>query len=137
MANPHRGEVAFDAGGITYTLSYSVNALCELESELGDGVTQVAEMMSDPDKMRMTSARAVFCVGLHDHHPDVTREEAGTLMTEIGLVKAIGLIAEAFALAFPEPTGPLGKRRSASAGTGRRSTGPASSSALLPTNSGV
>ena len=42
MGNPYKGEVQFTAGGKSYTLYFSINAMCELEEALGDGIVQLA-----------------------------------------------------------------------------------------------
>jgi hypothetical protein len=124
MANPMRGEIPFEADGASYRLSFSVNALCELEDHLSQGITQIIAMLQDPDKLRLSQVRAVFWAGLRDHHNDVDLGAAGDLMTAMGNVVAIDLIGKAFALSFPSsgPTdGPLGKAARRSAGTGKRS----------------
>lgn len=114
MANPHRGEVSFDVAGKTYTLSYSINALCELEEAADLSVNQVAALFDKPDRIRLTQARLLFWAGLRDHHPEVTVIEAGALMNDFGVIDALGLVAQAFASAFPEArsTGPfVGNRK--------------------------
>ena len=102
MANPHKGELEFDVGNRPYKLSFSINALCELESLLGDGVTQIAMLMTDPSKLKLTTMRALFWSGLRDHHGDITIAQAGDLMDRIGLVKVSELVTKALTLSMPE-----------------------------------
>jgi len=122
MSNPTRGSVTFEADGKTYTLHYSTNALCELESLAGESVMRIAAQMADSDGVRLGMVRNLIWAGLRDHHPEVTVEDAGRIMDALGLDKAGSLVAEAFILAFPQATkagGPLGAARAARNGTGR------------------
>jgi Phage tail tube protein, GTA-gp10 len=124
MANPVRGETAFEADGTTYTLSFSINALCALEDAMGEGIMEITRLLSDPAKLRLNNVRTVFWAGLRDHHAEVDIDQAGKLMTALGQVEAIEMAGKALALAFPEaPKGPLGAAASGKrpAGTGRRS----------------
>jgi hypothetical protein len=107
MANKLKGEVGFDVDGARYTLAFSINALCELEEKLGGAVVDLGTMMTGGK--RFSTMRSVFWCGLTEHHPELTEKEAGKIMTAIGFNKADALIGEAFALAFPEVTPPLGK----------------------------
>lgn len=102
MGNPHRGEVTFEVEGKRYTLSFSANALCEMESALNLGVNEIAARLGQAEKLRITTVRAVFWAGLTDHHDGITIKDAGALLTQIKMPRAVELIGEAFALAFPE-----------------------------------
>lgn len=122
MANPVRGQVPFETGGKAYILSYSTNALCALEAEVDMGITQVAGLIATPETMRLGMVRAVFWAGLLDHHAGMTVDDAGALMTELGMADAIALIGRAFALAFPEVQAgarPLAGKKPARGGTGK------------------
>lgn len=110
MANRHRGTVEFRYDGKTYTLSFSINAMCELEDLLGDSFGDMMAKAQDPTKVSMKTVRAMFWAGLRDHHNEMTIQDAGHLMTEIGLTEAGELVAKAFAAAMPEAAkaaGPL------------------------------
>lgn len=124
MGNALRGEVGFDADGASYTLIYSVNALCVLESELGSGVGKIAATMTDLDSLKLADIRTLFWAGLHDHHPAIDKLEAGRIMTTIGLPQAMVLISKAFNFAFGEEGKgrPLGDPKSRSAGNGKSSS---------------
>lgn len=106
MANPHKGEVEFEAVGKTYKLRYSTNAICELEDKLDRSFTSIARDIVDaakqPEKVRFGTLRAIFWAGLQDCHPDLSVKDAGDLMVEVGgVAEAMQLISEAFVLAFP------------------------------------
>lgn len=108
MANPHRGEVSFEADGATYTLRYSANSLCELEESLGRGVIEItrelASWKDSPEKIRFGLIRAVFWAGLREHHPELDLKAAGELILAAGgAVEAMVKIGEAFGQAFPSP----------------------------------
>lgn len=100
--NPHRGEVALVNGATTYTLRFSVNAIIEMEDELGEGVNAIAEQISDAKRVRMKTIRALLWAGLRDHHPEVTQAQAGEILSDIGMAEAMEPIGRAFALAFPD-----------------------------------
>jgi hypothetical protein len=127
LANKLKGEVSFEANDQSYTMRFSTNALCELEDALDMGINAVAEQLSKPDTLRLKTVRAVFWAGLRDHHPGMTVDDAGNLVSDITMPKALELIGKAFELTFqdapkvrpPKPgqvAGPASK--APSAGTG-------------------
>ncbi len=129
MANPHKGEVSFEVAGVAYTLSFSTNALCELEAHLDLGINEITALLGDVRKMRLRNVRAVFWAGLLDHHPGITVMKAGELAGHLKLPKVIELISNAFALAFPDDDAG-GDKNPPVPGQGA-GTGPASSKAGL------
>jgi hypothetical protein len=100
MANKLKGEVGFEADGQSYTLVFSVNALCELEDKLGASVSDIGGLLTRGK--RFSTIRTVFWAGLVDHHPDLALKDAGRIITAIGIEQADALIGEAFGLTFPE-----------------------------------
>ncbi|WP_421505503.1 MULTISPECIES: GTA-gp10 family protein [Brucella] len=111
MANPKRGEVALILGDQTYTLSFSVSALCELEDALDMPVSKIGDLLNDAANLRMDTVRKVIWAALRDHHEEIDVKQAGKLATNIPLV--MNTIGEAFQLAFPsegnEPRPPKAK----------------------------
>lgn len=105
MANPHRGSVALQAGERSYTLSFSVNAICELEAELDKPVAEIIASIQDPKKLRLSSVRALVWAALRDHHDDVTIKLAGEIASDAGFEATVEKVGEAFRLAFPEVKG--------------------------------
>jgi hypothetical protein len=105
MSNPHRGSIALQAGDRAYTLSFSVNAICELEAELDKPVTEIIAGIQDPKQLRLSSVRALVWAALRDHHEDVTIKDAGRITTDAGIQAAVEKVGEAFRLAFPEAKG--------------------------------
>jgi hypothetical protein len=104
MANPNRGSVALQVGDRAYTLSYSINALCELEDLLDQPVAAIVKAIQKPDELRMHSVRALLWAGLQDHHEGLTVKEAGMIISEAGVQAAVAKAGEAFRLAFPVQT---------------------------------
>jgi hypothetical protein len=102
-------EVEFTSGKKVYTLAFSINAMCELETALGGNVVELANAMSDPSRVSIRTLRTLFWAGLRDHHELMSELEAGKLMNDIGMVESGDLIFAAFRLAFPEvePANPL------------------------------
>lgn len=118
MANPHKGEVSFEASGKTWSLRYSTNALCELEDDLDRGIGDVIESLQTSPRLNML--RAVLRAGLSGHK--VNQQQAGDLIDELGFDRTRELIGTAFARAFPpvEEAGD-GERPRKGGGTGRSS----------------
>ncbi|HEY8342927.1 MAG TPA: hypothetical protein VIK75_08050 [Calditerricola sp.] len=92
-ANKHRGEVELKAGDKTYVLRYTTNSLVRLEDELGKPAMELGESFHE--------ARALFWAGLLHAHPDLTMEQAGEIMDEVGFTEAVLKATEALKLAFP------------------------------------
>lgn len=120
MANRHRGEVSFAAGGETYTLRYSANALAELEDALDKSVGEIVELMQSQKGLRIKTVRTIFRAGLLDRHPDITDQQAGDIISDVGLGEAANLLGRAFTAAFPPVEGGASEspQKGAAAGTG-------------------
>jgi hypothetical protein len=97
-----KGEVGFDADGERFTLSFSIDALCELEEAAGCSMTKIGETWADPSKPQLRLVKIAFWAALTENHPGLSMADAGKLMAAIGFVQASRLVLEAFALAFPE-----------------------------------
>lgn len=121
MANPHRGEKSFSAGEQTYTLRYSVNAICALEEESGKTVTALGVEMADPGKVGLSLLRLLLWAGLREHHADISLAGAGDILEAVGAAKAAPIIGEAFQLAFPKETRTARPPKGGRAGTGSAS----------------
>lgn len=117
------GETTFDLDGETYRLSFSVNAICALEDALDEGINQIATSMTNQESLRFSRVRTIFWAGLRDHRPEIAVEDAGRVMTRLGAIKALELVAAAFGRAFPEVDDnvPLARKAKTRASTGRRS----------------
>ncbi len=124
MANKHRGEVGFEIDGKAWTLRFTANALCELETAYDLPIQQViAKLQGEAGSVRVGDLRQFFLAGLRDQHPEVTIVDAGRMMSDMGLPAAGELIGRAVTLAFPdaEDGEPARPRKGAAAGTGQAS----------------
>ena len=102
VAHP-RGAVEFSAGGKMRVLRLAANEICGLEQRFDCGIQELAGMLQDGGKLRLSQIRCVFAFGLSDGGKPMNDEDAGEIMNEIGIETASQLIGEAFAAAFPAP----------------------------------
>jgi len=103
MPNKAKGEVGFEAGGKAYTLVYTINALCELEGILGDGAA--AAGLGTEGALSVRRLRAFLWAGLQRHHKGISLDAAGDIIGTIGPTRAVLVVGEAMAAAFPENAG--------------------------------
>jgi hypothetical protein len=103
MANPVRGSVALQAAERAYTLSFSINALCELEEQLGQPIAQIATTLGKPEEIRLGTVRALVWAATRDHHPEIDLKSAGDVIDAAGVQDVMAVIGKAFQLAFPAP----------------------------------
>jgi hypothetical protein len=82
MANPFKGEVAFDLDGKTYTLVLDFNVLADEDVDIAD--------VGRPREMRLLWRAAMM-----RHQPATTLHEAGDIMRELGADEVGRLITEA------------------------------------------
>ena len=126
MANPHRGEVSFEAGGASYTMRLSIDELCALEDATGKGIVVLAAELSNMATLRLSVLRQVVWVGLREHHPDISLKDAGELIVAVGgLQKMMEHVGAAFQRAFPDDEAKGKGNRPQKPGQ-RNGTGPAS-----------
>ena len=118
MANPHRGGVSLRVGDRDYTLSFSVNALCELEDEIDKPVSEIVAEIQNLEKVRMKSVRSLIWASLRDHHGDISMAEAGQIATDAGMQACMEKVGEAFRFAFPQAPKAGGKANPPKAAAG-------------------
>lgn len=106
-----RRGVSFEAEGKAYVLRFDINALCDLEARFGCTVAEIGARLGD--KPKLVDMRAAFCAGLRNS--GVTDEEAGDIMSALGMAEAGRLLGEAMTLAFADPGAKAapGKRKAA------------------------
>lgn len=100
MANPHKGEVEFDLAGKKYLLSFSANAVAELEEALDKSVDEIGALLRDAAKVRLAHWRTMFTIALQDNHDDIDEKAAKALFKKLSLADAIQLTGKAYGLAF-------------------------------------
>lgn len=106
MSNPERGEVTLDAGGTSYRLRLTLNAMCELEDALSTPEKPVT-FLEVLGRLRRSSAkdiRWIVWAALREHHPEMTLKDAGELVQEAGgLFDFAGKLQTLTASAEPDP----------------------------------
>lgn len=109
-----RRGVDFEAGGKRRELRFDVNAMCRLEAAFGGlSIDRVAERLQPQDgPPRLTDIRAAFAAALVG---GATLDEAGDIMSEIGMDVAARLIGEAMQAAMPAPDARAGAGKPAAA----------------------
>ncbi|TGN89423.1 hypothetical protein EOW77_0003605 [Bradyrhizobium yuanmingense] len=104
MANKYKGEIAFTAGEDSFVLRFSANAVVAIEDEFDQTINQLGKLMSDPEKLRLSVVKKMFCIGLADHYaetrPEIDRGAAETIFGRLGPVEATSLVVNAFTSAF-------------------------------------
>lgn len=115
MANPHRGEVSFEADGKIWTMVFTTNAICELEDATGESIQAFGSKLDAPG---MKTVRVMVWAGLKSRHPEITIEAAGDIIDAVGADKAGDILGRALSLAFPEAKGKPGPRKAGRAGGG-------------------
>jgi len=117
MANKERGHVTLETGGATYRLSFSMNAMCELEDAFGKPFMEVAELLNVAGLPKISDIRKLLWGAFTDHNPGFefcdkeTLRRVGEIANERGLTETMDLIGEAFQAAFPDPDGEVGKTK--------------------------
>ncbi|WP_322990885.1 hypothetical protein [Hoeflea sp.] len=105
MANKQKGEVSAKIAGTDYTLRIATNEWCELEDEFGKPTTEIVtdffEMVS-AGSLRMKMLRSFFRAAMIGTKPDITHEEAGAIMSAMGLVEAGGLLGRVIVASMPD-----------------------------------
>lgn len=102
MANPFRGKVSLKAGDEEYQVSFSINAICEIEDNFQKPISEVGKMLESKDgSFQMKTLRFVLWAGLSDNHPDLDLKDAGHIASNAGIQACGEAIGSAFKLAFP------------------------------------
>ena len=99
MANEYKGE--YPVEGTPYVFRFTYNSLCELESKVDLNLLQVLLRMQNP---RLSDIRLFCWAGLMDSIPDLTLEQAGDIIVEVGYKKISAAIIPALAVALNSET---------------------------------
>jgi len=114
-----RGRVTHEAGGRQIALRFTTNRLCALEESTGRSVMDWARAMESASGLSMSDLR-VLVQHAYDGEAALTREQAGDLLDDLGLIVAGELVGRALQLAFtggaeagPDKAGAAGKPKAA------------------------
>jgi hypothetical protein len=116
MTNQARGIISLPYQGKNLQLRIATNEWCELEDEFGKGTDEIAgdfQAMVTSGKLKMGLLRSFFRAALSGDMPDITHEQAGAIMTDIGLVEAGSVIGKVIVASMPEVKEPPGKPKAA------------------------
>jgi hypothetical protein len=108
MANPHKGEVSFKSGDKEYTLSLTINAMCELDEALG--IEDALNTLVARGKLSVRQSRTMFFVALKHHHEEIKDEQQAAALVTFGemnrlLTLAIQRASGETETENPEPAG--------------------------------
>jgi hypothetical protein len=107
MANHHRGEIAAELGGKTYTLCLTLGALAEIESAYGgEDLIAIAERF-EKGRISASDAIRVIGAGLRGAGNAVTNEEVAAMTVEGGAAGFLAIVARLLTATFVpgEPAG--------------------------------
>ena len=90
MANPVKGEVAFEVGSETYTLVLDFNAICELEDATD---APSAETFARVERGFVSELARILWAALQRHHGEMSLRDARDLVGEVG-PEEIGKVIE-------------------------------------------
>lgn len=90
-----------------HTLTFNVNTFCDLEDEFeAQDVNEVLAIIQGLEtKPSLKVIRSIFFVALRQEHPDISINDAGQLISDVGIEKAAEALGEAVAQAFPDDGG--------------------------------
>lgn len=97
MANPHRGEVSFEAGGKTYVFKLGTHTLAAIEERAKMPFFKFFNRK--PEEWGVRDMVIIFDCGLSEKYELTVKQVAG-LMDELGHEKVGNIIAEAMNSAF-------------------------------------
>jgi hypothetical protein len=109
--NPMRGEAKLGER----TLCYDMNAFCRAESALG---RKLPEIMNDLNTgVSFEALRSLIWAGLQRHHP-CTVEEAGEIISDVGLEDTSTALSTAMQAALPQSATGKNPRKKGGSPTG-------------------
>lgn len=88
--------IAFEHGGVSYPVAFTVNALCALEEQFGGrSIASLGEDIAS-GAAGARGVRALFRAALIEAHPDLTDRDAGRLLDALGADASGDIIQRAF-----------------------------------------
>lgn len=101
MANPLRGELEWIVDRHSYNLVMDINALCSAEQQLGMGIDRI--IASYASEATITLVRGVLWASLRQHHPEVSINQVGDMISVCGLPDARKTMEALLLSAMPDP----------------------------------
>lgn len=108
MVNRHRGEIAADLNGKTYTLCLTLGALAEIESAYGDqDMLAIAERF-EKGRISASDAIRVIGAGLRGAGNAVSNDEVAAMSVAGGAAGFIAIVVKLLTATFAQPSEPSG-----------------------------
>src|SRR5262245_915444 len=92
MANPVKGEIAFEVSGKPYIFKFGTNAQAIVESRVG--MTTMQFLQSKNENWGAADLRLIFYAGLFGKH-QLSETEVGDLIDELGAQRCSEIFLEA------------------------------------------
>lgn len=108
MVNRHRGEIAADLNGKTYTLCLTLGALAEIESAYGDqDMLAIAERF-EKGRISASDAIRVIGAGLRGAGNAVSNDEVAAMSVAGGAAGFIAIVVKLLTATFAPASAPPG-----------------------------
>lgn len=102
MANHLKGEVEIVLGDRTLIFRLGVNEMIAIQDALGLADDDQKFLGALSNLRSFKAVRTIIHAGLTRNQPELTPEQAGDVVTEIGMVKIAEIIQQALHWALPE-----------------------------------
>lgn len=102
MTNAVRGLVTAELGGKTWSLEYTIDALCQLEDLLDLSALDILASVARGNT-RLGLTRALIWAALRVHHPEVTVAQAGEMIRHADGKAFVAKVSDAFLQCWPTP----------------------------------
>jgi hypothetical protein len=100
MANRHRGEIAAELGGKSYTLVLTLGALAELEHAYGGEDLLAIAQRFEQGRIKASDAIKVIGAGLRGAGRDITDSEVAVMQVDGGAAGYLRIVAELLKATF-------------------------------------
>jgi Phage tail tube protein, GTA-gp10 len=100
MANTHRGEIAAELNGATFTLVLTLGALAELEHSYGGEDVLALAQRFEQGRIKATDAIKVIGAGLRGAGHAVTDEEVGRFTVRDGAAGYMRIVVDLLKATF-------------------------------------
>lgn len=108
--------IEFECDEARHMLRFDFNALCQMEEDFGCGISDIGGRLGATGvEPRAADIRMAFRAGLG---PDYSLTDAGSIISAIGLARAMELIGKAMQAAQPEPPARSGGKGAPARGAG-------------------
>jgi hypothetical protein len=110
MANHLKGEVEIQAGGEKLTFRLGVNEMVRIQDALGLADDDQKFLLALSNLRSFRAVRTIVHSGLLRDQPEMTEEQAGDVVTELGMARVGEMIQQALRWALPDKKPDNGKR---------------------------